>query len=58
MKSMYGFARPVSTYVEYIITFGDCSRDPGFDMDRAGDHFYTTGPTFFPEETAMFGPDE
>src|SRR5712691_2085309 len=37
--------------------FGDCSRDPGFDMDRAGDHFYTTGPNhFFPREPTMFGP--
>src|SRR2546423_6220310 len=27
--------------------FRDCSRDPGFDMDRAGDHFYTTGPNHF-----------
>src|SRR5712691_13237191 len=35
----------------------DCSRDPGFDMDRAGDHFYTTGPNhFFPREPTMFGP--
>ena len=37
--------------------FRDCSRDPGFDMDRAGDHFYTTGPNhFFPREPTMFGP--
>src|SRR5438094_3723405 len=25
----------------------DCSRDSGFDMDRAGDRFYTTGPKLF-----------
>ncbi len=26
-------------------------------MDRAGDHFYTTGPNhFFPREPTMFGP--
>jgi hypothetical protein len=26
---------------------GDCSRDSGFDMDRAGDRFYTTAPNLF-----------
>src|SRR2546422_2607239 len=25
----------------------DCSRDSGFDMDRAGDRFYTTAPNLF-----------
>ncbi len=26
---------------------GHCSRDPGFDMDTAIDHFYTTGSNRF-----------
>jgi hypothetical protein len=33
--------------------FGHCSRNPGFDMDRAGDHFYTTGPNLFFQESAL-----
>src|SRR5947209_18432102 len=37
---------------------GDCSRDSGFDIDRAGNHFYTPVPTFFPGEPTMFGRGE
>ena len=27
--------------------FGHCSKDPGFNMDMASDHFYTTGSNHF-----------
>jgi hypothetical protein len=30
-----------------IYKIGHCSRDPGFDMDMASDHFYTTGSNRF-----------
>src|SRR5438094_3743520 len=31
----------------FLAAQGDCSRDSGFDMDGAGDRFYTTGPKLF-----------
>src|SRR5438132_2066455 len=44
--------------VTKVDQFRDCSRDSGFDIDRAGNHFYTLVPTFFPGEPTMFGPGE
>jgi len=31
--------------------YGHCSRDSEFDVDRPGDHFYTTGPNLFSQES-------
>src|SRR4051812_44926463 len=36
-----------ATYHENIRKNRHCSRDPGFDMDMASDHFYTTGSNHF-----------
>ncbi len=44
-KPLRGFGG--ASVLEIVENHGHCSRDPGFDMDMASDHFYTTGSNRF-----------